>query len=91
MRALICYDVADDLRRQRLVHVLLDYGQRVQESVFWIETEDDLDKRIRERVGRVIEGKEDSVWIVVICAACAPKIETLGPNRVPASPEFYVL
>lgn len=30
----VCYDVADDRRRQRLVRVLESFGQRVQESVF---------------------------------------------------------
>ncbi len=29
-----CYDIADDRRRQRLSDVLLDFGTRVQESVF---------------------------------------------------------
>ena len=53
----VCYDMADDVRRNRLVKVLLDYGQRVQESVFWVEAEDDLADRIRERVGRVIDPK----------------------------------
>ena len=55
MQALIAFDIADDHRRYRLTRVLLDYGERIQESVFWIDCEDDLVDRIRERVTRVLE------------------------------------
>ena len=54
MQWLVSYDVADDTRRGKLSKALLDYGQRVQESVFWVETEDDLGDRIRERILRII-------------------------------------
>ena len=90
MQWMICYDMADDTRRERLVHILLDYGQRVQESVFWVEAEDDLGDRIRERVARVIDAAEDSLWIVPLCGACAPKVETRGITKRPFVPEFYI-
>lgn len=86
----VCYDSADDARRNRLVRVLLDYGQRVQESVFWVEAEDDLAERIRERLGRVIDVKEDSLWIIPLCAGCAKRLEFLGQNKRPELPEYYI-
>ncbi len=86
----VCYDMADDVRRNRLVKVLLDYGQRVQESVFWVEAEDDLADRIRERVGRVIDTEEDSLWIVPLCAGCAKRVEVLGKKARPVLPEYYI-
>jgi CRISPR-associated protein Cas2 len=91
MQWLICYDSADDTRRQRLVKVLLDYGQRVQESVFWIDADDELAGRILERLRRVTLEEEDSVWVVPLCAACARKIEALGRTRVPELPEYYIV
>ena len=90
MQWLVAYDVSDDAVRQRFVKVLLDYGQRVQESVFWIDAEDDLADRIRERLRSVARAETDSLWIVPVCAACARRIETLGPNRVPELPEYYI-
>ena len=30
----VCYDVLDDRRRQKIAKILLDYGTRVQKSVF---------------------------------------------------------
>ena len=86
----VCYDSADDARRNRLVNVLLDYGQRVQESVFWVEAEDDLAERIRERLGHVIDIEEDSLWIIPLCAACAKKLVVLGKNKRPEVPEYYI-
>ncbi len=91
MQLLLCYDITDDRRRQRLVQVLLDYGERIQESVFWIETEEDLSGRIRDRVRHVIEEGEDNVWIVPLCLGCAKRIQAIGVRPVPELPEFYVL
>ncbi|MBY0508405.1 MAG: CRISPR-associated endonuclease Cas2 [Bryobacteraceae bacterium] len=34
MRFVICYDITDDRRRARVSAALLDYGARLQESVF---------------------------------------------------------
>ena len=91
MQALVAFDVADDHRRHRITRVLLDYGQRVQESVFWVECEDELLDRIRERLGCVIEVSEDNIWMVVICRTCAGKVETLGVARKPEIPEYFIL
>lgn len=91
MQWLVCYDVADDERRTRLAKVLLDYGQRVQGSVFWVEAEDELADRIRERSRRVIREDEDSLWIVPLCGACANKVETFGKTERPEVAEFYVV
>ncbi len=86
----VCYDSSDDARRNRLVNILLDYGQRVQESVFWVEAEDDLAERIRERLGRVIDVDEDSLWIIPLCAACTKKLVVMGKNKRPEVPEYYI-
>ena len=91
MRWLACYDIADDTRRERLVKILLDYGQRVQESVFWLDADDDLLERMRQRAQHAIEPHEDSLWLVPVCDACAKKIAATGATRVPELPEFYVV
>lgn len=45
MRFLVCYDIADDRRRDRMAKALLDYGARIQESVFLAELDDELAER----------------------------------------------
>ena len=78
MKWLACYDIADDQRRQRVVKVLLDYGERVQESVFWVDAEEELVARMRERLARVIGAEEDSLWLVPLCDACVRKVDATG-------------
>jgi len=91
MKWLACYDIADNTRRERLVQILLDYGQRVQESVFWLDADEDLLDRMRRRAQNAISPQEDSLWLVPVCDACARKIEAAGVTRVPELPEFYVV
>ena len=91
MQMLITFDVADDRRRYRLTQVLLDYGQRVQESVFWVDCDDELGERIRKRISSVISLEEDNVWLAPVCQACARKIETYGNTRKPEVPEYFIV
>jgi CRISPR-associated protein Cas2 len=87
----VCYDIADNERRARLSSILLDYGQRVQESVFWIEADEDLVGRMRQRAVSIVRQEEDSLWLVPVCEVCARKVEATGVTRVPELPEYYVV
>ena len=82
MRYLICYDIPDDRRRNRLSKFLLDYGQRVQYSVF----ECDLTRKVLDGVIKGIveytDSKEDNVRVYSLCAGCAALIKTFGPQRL---------
>jgi CRISPR-associated protein Cas2 len=91
MPHLLAYDIADDGRRYRAARVLLDYGERVQESVFWLDIDAELCERMWTRLRHVILGDEDVVWLVPVCHACAKDVRTTGKTRVPEVPEFYVL
>jgi len=91
MKLLASYDIADDGRRERVVKILLDYGQRVQESVFWLEAEEEFLERMRERLAKAIDAKADSLWLVFVCEACVRKLETYGVQAVPVQPECYVV
>lgn len=91
MQALIAFDVTDDKRRYRLTRVLLDYGERIQESVFWIDCEDELLDRIRQRVSKVLDVTLDNYWMVPVCGACSKKVETIGIGRKPEIPEYFIV
>ncbi len=90
MTALVSYDVSDNKRREHVSRILLDYGTRVQESVFWVDAEDDSVERMRARVKAAVAA-EDSVWIVPVCLVCGKRIETLGTARVPKLAEYFVI
>ena len=78
MFVVITYDCTDDKRRLRLAKILLDYGYRVQYSVF----EADLDRLLLEelckRIKKVISQKEDSVRIYHICQTCVSQVCMFG-------------
>ena len=75
--------MADDHRRYRLTRVLLDYGERIQESVFWIDCEDDL--------ARVLAVTLDNFWMVPLCGACTKRVETMGIVRKPEIPRYFIV
>ncbi len=92
MTYLVSYDVADDTRRLRLSKVLLDYGKRVQESVFWVELEEEeLVERMKARVRREVSEGEDSVWVVALCKGCSGRVEAVGVAKVPDVAGCYVV
>jgi CRISPR-associated protein Cas2 len=91
MRYIVCYDVSEDCRRQRLVDVLLDYGQRVEESVFECMLEPPLAARLIDGVRAVVDTAEDKVLVYGLCENCAEKALVIGPVERPKEAEFYIL
>jgi CRISPR-associated protein Cas2 len=91
MQYVVCYDIADDARRSRISQVLLDFGVRVQESVFVAHLDDPLVARLRDRMLRVVDKEQDRVHMFQICGACEKKASVLGDEPVSTDPEFYVI
>jgi CRISPR-associated endonuclease Cas2 len=60
----VCYDISDDARRSRISSLPLDFGTRIQESVFVAHLDADLAARMQERhekLARVSGQGDDSV------------------------------
>ena len=91
MQYVICYDIADDGRRSRLASALLDFGARVQESVFVANLDDELAGKMKERVTKLIDEQWDRVHIFELCQACAGRTRVLGYGELIKDREFYVL
>lgn len=92
MLILVSYDVPDDRRRTRLATALLDFGQRVQWSVFEAELTSEQVARLEARVLREIEPAEDNVRIYVVCGECRRRVRLLGVGSPPAEPpEVYLV
>ncbi len=92
MRYLVCYDITDDRRREHLAGILLDFGHRIQESVFVADLDDELAGRMRNRVKEVLDFTTDRVHIFVLCANCTLKAESLGATAtMPRDEDFYIL
>jgi len=82
MFVVIAYDCTDDSRRLRVAKVLLDYGYRVQYSVFEADLDEDLLKELIKRLSSQIDPREDSVRIYRICQRCLTQIHLVGQAQL---------
>lgn len=82
--------MTDDKRRNRLAQVLLDFGPRIQESVFLLDLDEELLARMRERVRKAVDATVDVVHVFAFCGACAGKVWAVGPKAVPEDPAYYI-
>ena len=76
----VSYDIPDDRRRTRVCHLLKDYGQRVQYSVFECQLRPQDYKRLRERLRPLLDLAEDDVRFYRLCEVCLPKAKIWGPS-----------
>lgn len=88
---LLTYDIANDKRRARIAKAMESVGDRVQESVFEAYlTAAELEKAL-QRVAKVMNDKEDSLRIYMLCSACRDKVKTRGVGRVTPRPGVVVV
>ncbi|MBI4902912.1 MAG: CRISPR-associated endonuclease Cas2 [Acidobacteria bacterium] len=91
MQYVVCYDIADDRRREHVATALLDFGKRVQESVFVASLDEELLGRMMGRVERLIEVLEDRVHVFPMCEECVGKVKLMGRGEMPEERAFYVV
>ena len=80
MFVLVSYDVVSNDRRNRLAKLLLDYGVRVQKSVFECELDPPQYEALTARVERIIDRRTDRVRYWRLCALCRGRVEAYGPG-----------
>ena len=92
MRYIVCYDIADDRRRDHIAAILLDFGRRIQESVFVADLDGALSVKMRNRVKEVLDMTADRVHVFPTCAECTAKAESVGASaELPEDEDFYIL
>ena len=88
---LVCYDVCDSRRLQRVAKELENYGTRVQRSVFECRlNESELDE-LKNRLNDLIDEKEDHVRFYPLCPKDLPGILIDGPGNVTGDPDYHLL
>ena len=75
---IVSYDVHDPKRLLKVAKIMKDYGERVLRSVFECNLDDDLFRRMQERVDGVIDHMEDSVRFYFLCGKCVDRVEFSG-------------
>jgi len=83
-RFLIAYDISDDPRRVRIAKTLQAYGDRIQYSVFIVDTKPAKLIRLRADLQQIIDTRLDSVLICSLGPLAhggARRIEYVGRKR----------
>jgi len=91
MQYVICYDIADDWRRDHLASLLLNYGKRVQESVFVANLDNDLADRMSAEVKKAFDVDHDRVHIFHLCGNCVGGTLVFGTAEVVEDRAWYVI
>jgi len=78
----IVYDVKDDKRRTNIFKTLKEYASSVQYSVFegYIAREDLI--KLKHRLKKQLNEKEDSICLYSLCAGCRGQIVRFGMEIV---------
>jgi CRISPR-associated protein Cas2 len=88
---IISYDIVSDRKRSGVAKVLLDYGNRVQKSVFECVITDKQLIELREKVEKLMDFDTDSVRYYRICQKCLDAVEVVGWGTVTEDPRTATL
>lgn len=90
MFVVVCYDVPDDRRRNKIGKILEGFGTRVQKSVFECDMKPESIKILKQKLARILKA-EDSMRYYYLCAQCILKVEVVnGPPVTQAQLYFAV-
>lgn len=88
---LISYDILDDRKRTALSKLLLNYGCRVQKSVFECVITEKQYLELRGRAEKIVDLEVDSIRYYKICKRCLESVEVSGWGTVTEDPRTATL
>jgi CRISPR-associated protein Cas2 len=87
----VSYDISDDRRRYRLAKIMLDYGQRVQKSVFECRVDEKHFLKMKSRIDKVLDMEKDSVRYYFLCGRCQDAMAVSGWGTLGQEEEIEVV
>ncbi len=88
----VCFDISDNRTRRRIGNELLEYGNRIQESVFEVSVKNSAElETIRKALADLTSEEDNNVRFYRICASCRSASATLGGDRVAYFPAVLLL
>lgn len=88
---IVSYDIPDNRIRTKVAKTMLDFGTRVQYSVFECIIQDEklLEKMI-SKLSKMVSDK-DSVRIYALCAKCEKVVKVFGGGEVTKDENVFIL
>ena len=81
MLTVICYDIVEDRTRNRVAKMLLDYANRVQNSVFECHHGKEIIHKVISEAEKEIDPDTDSVILYSVCGECCKKEVVIGKKK----------
>ena len=91
MYCVVAYDITNDRRRNHVAKALLNFGQRVQYSVFECDIQRQHYVRMKDQLEKLINTEEDSVFFYHLCQHCVKKMESIGIEKKHLDKEDYIV
>ena len=91
MFVVVCYDCANNKRRLKVADILLDYGYRVQYSVFEAELSEIVEREMLLRLKKAIDCEEDSLRVYHICQRCLAGIICSGNAELTNQEKVFIV
>lgn len=88
---IVSYDIVVDRKRSQVSKVLLNYGKRVQKSVFECVITEKEFAEMRGKVEKLMDFDTDSVRYYRICRRCLETVEVDGWGTVTEDPRTAIL
>jgi CRISPR-associated protein Cas2 len=89
---LICFDIVEDRKRNKVVKILKGFGYRVQKSVFECSRlREEQFVKMKHRIEDCIDHSEDTVRYYLICRECVRKMEYSGIGDPPSELNYQVV
>ncbi|MCG3158179.1 MAG: CRISPR-associated endonuclease Cas2 [bacterium] len=81
MLYLVSYDIVDTSQRTRLAKRLLNFGKRVQYSVFECQLEPQQLEQMKQQALPFVDLEQDSLRLYRLCENCAASVESFGVKK----------
>jgi len=87
----VSYDIVDDKKRLQLAKLMLNYGRRVQKSVFECRIDEKKFLEMKGKIERIIDFEEDSVRYYFLCQRCIANIQVSGWGTVTEDEDLIIV
>ncbi len=91
MLHLVAYDIRSPKRLRKVANTCLNYGIRVEYSVFECDLAQHTFVKLWADLLKEIDEDEDTILVYKICGSCVSKIVSIGDVTRPGKPLFYML
>lgn len=91
MYVLVSYDIVDNKTRTRVMKLLKNFGERIQQSVFECDMDEAHYRRMKMGVEKLIDRDQDRVRYYRLCRLCLKRVVVSGWGEVREEEGFDII